>query len=363
MKGASPRRRSFTSPTCATTCGPTRRAPAHLFVQRRAGIVLGLAASGVAGPRTRRVGRRREPVPPPYRLVDNEFTLLDRYRSGLHRPGQHRLSRPAAGRRGRAVPRLRADIQSSVSSSACITTRYKRWSSPKFISVRAYGTTRAQPGLSGYLQDRIRHVPQRADVDLSILNFQTARFTTGNDLPHMLFLPTYAATAWYHHRLDDDLQGDRDAAVRAAEGVRAGRIRSWRWLRGSASAEDRAAGSSSESSPDSPVCRRYLVERSDLRIDILRFTKELLRDQVAPWAGSTAASRAWTATQPRNVPRRRSGHSAIAGAYTATLNDYVRRELRFESDLPYEIISPSPRIGTTASTRTSTSTWPRPCKR
>ena len=40
----------------------------------------------------------------------------------------------------------------------------------------------------------------------SILNFQTARFTKGNDLPYLLFLPTYAATAWYHKKLPADLQ-------------------------------------------------------------------------------------------------------------------------------------------------------------
>ena len=44
----------------------------------------------------------------------------------------------------------------------------------------------------------------------SILNFQTARFEAGNDLPHILFLPTYAATAWYHGAMDNssgDLEG------------------------------------------------------------------------------------------------------------------------------------------------------------
>ena len=63
---------------------------------------------GLLGPRRVHSGDVDELVPPPYGLVDNEFSLLDRHRPGLHRPGQHRLQPARSGRRGQAVPRLRA---------------------------------------------------------------------------------------------------------------------------------------------------------------------------------------------------------------------------------------------------------------
>ena len=50
----------------------------------------------------------------------------------------------------------------------------------------------------------------------SILNFMTAEFDEGNDLPFILFLPTYTATAWYHNKLDADLQADLGATIHKA---------------------------------------------------------------------------------------------------------------------------------------------------
>ena len=83
-------------------------------------------------------------------------------------------------------------------------TRYRRWTSPLFLVGESYGTTRAA-GLAGHLIDR--GVAFNGIVLVSsILNFQTAEFNKGNDLPYALFLPTYTATAWYHKRLAPDLQ-------------------------------------------------------------------------------------------------------------------------------------------------------------
>ena len=57
----------------------------------------------------------------------------------------------------------------------------------------------------------------------SILNFQTLEFTRGNDLPYILYLPTYTATAWYHKKLPADLQQrDLQSVLREAEQFAAG---------------------------------------------------------------------------------------------------------------------------------------------
>src|SRR5439155_10707792 len=96
------------------------------------------------------------------------------------------------------------DIQSVGDFIRLWTTRYSRWSSPKYIAGESYGTTRAA-GLSGYLQQEGMYLNGIVLIS-SILNFGTAGFDSGNDLPYILFLPTYAATAWYHKKLPPDLQ-------------------------------------------------------------------------------------------------------------------------------------------------------------
>ena len=80
--------------------------------------------------------------------------------------------------------------------------RYKRWRSPKFLIGESYGTTRAC-GLSGYLQERNGTYLNGIMLVSVVLNFQTIRFAVGNDLPYILYLPTYAATAFWHNKLSE----------------------------------------------------------------------------------------------------------------------------------------------------------------
>jgi hypothetical protein len=82
--------------------------------------------------------------------VENEYSLLDQHRPRLHRPGEHRLQPPRAGRRGEAISRSSSqDIESVGDFIRLYVTRFKRWSSPKYLIGESYGTTRAV-GLAGY---------------------------------------------------------------------------------------------------------------------------------------------------------------------------------------------------------------------
>src|SRR5206468_8259642 len=70
-------------------------------------------------------------------------------------------------------------------------------------------------GLSGWLQQQGVY-PNGIVLISSILNFQTSSFDSGNDLAYQLFLPTYAAIAWYHKRLPPDAQNGTVEGVAAA---------------------------------------------------------------------------------------------------------------------------------------------------
>src|SRR5262245_60927567 len=133
---------------------------------------------------------------PPYQLVDNPDTWLDQTDLVFIDPvgtGYSRAMKPDLGKKFWGV---QGDLESVGEFIRLYLTRYQRWASPLFLVGESYGTTRAA-GLSGYLVDRGIAFNGILLVS-SILNFETARFTRGNELPYTLYLPTYTATAWYH---------------------------------------------------------------------------------------------------------------------------------------------------------------------
>src|SRR5512139_3674821 len=162
---------------------------------------------GVLGPRRVVLEDDGSLPKPPYRLTDNQYSLLDETDLVFIDPMNTGYSRPVDGIAPKEWHGFKKDIQSVGDFIRLYTTRNKRWLSPKFLIGESYGTTRAA-GLSGYLQERHGMYLNGIMLISSILNFQTARFEPGNDLPYTLFLPTYAATAWYHKRLPADLQGN-----------------------------------------------------------------------------------------------------------------------------------------------------------
>jgi carboxypeptidase C (cathepsin A) len=170
----------------------------------------------------------------------------------------------------------------------------------------------------------------------AILNFQTAHFGPGNDLPYILFLPTYTATAWYHNKLAPDLQADLRATLDEVERfaldytVALMRVPSWRGRRRTQSSRQLARYTGL--SPD-------YVRQTNLRINIHRFVKELLRDQRRTVGRLDSRFTGYRPRRSRRANETDPSYDAIQGPYTAALNDYVRGELQFESDLPYEILT------------------------
>ena len=215
-------------------------------------------------------------------------------------------------------------------------TRFKRWSSPKFLIGESYGTTRAA-GLSGFLQERHGMYLNGIALVSSILDFQTALFNPGNDLPYILFLPTYAATAWYHRQLDVDLQADLRATLEQVKAFAAGEY-TLALFKGDALPEEERKQVIQKLARYTGLSAQY-VAQTDLRIDIFRFTKELLRDQRRTVgrldSRFTGIDRDAAGEKFEHDP----SSVAIQGPFTATLNDYLRRDLGFKSDLPYEILT------------------------
>ena len=273
---------------------------------------------------------------PPYRTVDNENSILDVTDLVFIDPVTTGFSRAIPFKDANKFHGVDADIQSVGDFIRLWTTRYARWSSPKYIAGESYGTTRAA-GLSGYLQDQGFYVNGIVLIS-SILNFGTARFDSGNDLPYIVFLPTYATTAWYHKRLAPELQ-QRPVAEVAAEAER--------FALGEYTAalmKGDALGDAERKSVVATLARLTglspaYIEQTNLRINISRFDKELLRAQRRTVGRLDSRFTGIDLDAAGERPEFDPSNSAINGEYTGAFNDYIRRELKFETDLPYEILT------------------------
>ncbi|HYK61025.1 MAG TPA: peptidase S1, partial [Bryobacteraceae bacterium] len=170
---------------------------------------------GALGPKRVVLGPNGEQPPPPYQLVDNEDSLIDVTDLVFIDPVSTGYSRSAPGEDSKQFHGLEGDLNSVANFIYQYTGKFNRWSSPKFLIGESYGTTRAA-GLAQTLQEQGINLNGIAFIS-SVLNFGTISFNPGNELPYILFLPTYTATAWYHKKLPADLQAKTlEQAVQAA---------------------------------------------------------------------------------------------------------------------------------------------------
>ncbi len=171
----------------------------------------------------------------------------------------------------------------------------------------------------------------------TILNFQTARFEPGNDLPYILFLPTYSSTAWYHKRLAPELQADLQSTLRQVEEFARGEYTLALMKGASLPAEERAA-IVQKLAYFTGLSEDY-IDRTNLRIEIFRFTKELLRHERRTVGRLDSRFKGIDRDAAGEHFEFDPSYANIQGPYTAAFNAYVRGELNFESDLPYEILT------------------------
>ena len=289
---------------------------------------------GAVGPKRVVMLASGEMPSPPFHLVDNEYTWLDQTDLVFIDPVGTGYSRAAKPDLNRKFWNLRGDIESVGEFIRMYLTRYERWTSPMFLVGESYGTTRAA-GLSGHLIDRGIAFNGIILVS-SILNFQTASFSKGNDLPYVLYLPSYAATAWYHHKLSAEFERDLHKTLHEVE--------AW--------AETGYAEALAKGDRLTPAERQATVERlarytglekrfidnSNLRVPIFSFTKELLRDEKRTVGRLDSRFKGVDESAATASPEYDPSLAAIRPPYTTTVNQYIRSELGYKTDLEYYIL-------------------------
>jgi carboxypeptidase C (cathepsin A) len=269
---------------------------------------------------------------PPYRLVDNENSLLDVTDLVFIDAIDTGYSRVTPGTNNQQFHGVRGDLRSFGECIDDYLKTYSRFPSPKYLIGESYGTIRSA-GLAQELQNR--HGIELNGIALisSLLTYETLSPSPENDIAFAAHLETYTAVAWYHKKLAADLSGDLKKAVDESRTFAFGEYLTALAKGNRANAAERHAiaiklarltGLSVE-----------FVERANLRIDPARFRKELLRDRrlvIGRLDGRFTSVEEDAAGERDEFDL---SNSALQGPYTALFQDYVKNDLKWESDLHY----------------------------
>ncbi len=292
---------------------------------------------GALGPKRVQMGPDGEPPAPPYRLVDNADTALDFTDLVFIDPVTTGFSREAPGENAGQFHGFDGDLKSVAEFIRLYSVRAERWASPKFLAGESYGTTRAA-ALSQYLIRTHGMYLNGIVLISSVLNFQTISLAPGNDLPYELYLPTYASTAWYHKKLPNDLQsGGLEKAIGEARRFASGEYAA-ALMKGDKLTSAERADVVKQLSRLTGLSPAFL-EETNLRVSPFRFEKELLRSERRTLGRYDSRLEGEDRDAAGDRPDYDPSYASVQGVYTATFNDYVRSELKYETDLSYEVLT------------------------
>ncbi|HKV97724.1 MAG TPA: peptidase S10 [Gammaproteobacteria bacterium] len=272
----------------------------------------------------------------PYGLVNNDYSLLDATDEvfiDAMGTGYSRIIGKDEG--GAGEPKDFYGVDADVASFAQFIRRYLsdngRWNSPKYLFGESYGTPRSA-ALVNYLL-------QRDDVDMngvillsSILDFRTASFNAGNDLPFELFLPSYTAVAWYHHKLPNppaELQPLLQQVQQFALGDYA------RALDAGSTLTDSQFDAIAEKLHTYTGLSTAYIEKAKLRVNASQFEHELLNDNDTTVGRLDARFTGPTMNPLSEVAYYDPQSAAISSAYVSAFNHYVHNTLKFGRDRHY----------------------------
>lgn len=268
--------------------------------------------------------------PAPYGFGPNPDTLLDKTDLVFIDMVGAGYSRPLGDSQGKDFWGVDEDADAFAKAILRWTTKNGRWTSPKFLFGESYGTTRSG-ALAYQLQDRGMAL-NGVILLSSILNYGVEQ--QGYDQGYISYLPSYAATAWYHNRLADR-PADLSAFLQQVRAFAAGPY-----------AQALAKGQDLSDAEEEAIAKQMamytglsetFIKRSKLRVDLNRFQKELLRDQALTVGRFDSRYTGVDSDSAGENPDFDASDSAISGAFITTFSDYVQRELKYKPGLDYRI--------------------------
>ncbi len=189
-----------TRPDSAAAIGANPARPITFCFNGGPGAASAWLHMGAVGPQRLDVPTDGSAPTSPYRVIDNEYSWLAASDLVFIDPVNTGYSRAATPEQAKDFFNVREDISSIGEFVRLYLTKYQRWASPVYLAGESYGTTRAA-GLSNYLQERVGVSVSGIVLLSTVLNFENISPSEGNDIPYVLYLPSYAAVAWYHKKV------------------------------------------------------------------------------------------------------------------------------------------------------------------
>ena len=286
---------------------------------------------GVLGPERALVNDAGFAPPPPARRTDNAFSIIDVTDLVMVDPVGTGMSRPLGKAEGKRFWGVDQDIRSVGQFVREYVTQNGRWASPKYILGESYGGIRSA-GLVHHLQSEHSMHFNGVILVSPFLSMGSGIDGAHNDLPHALYLSTFAATARYHGALGE-AAGDLESFVGEVEAFALGEYMD-ALLKGYTIPADEKARVAGRLAGYTGVSEAFWL-RADLRVSHGQFLQELMRDErvvtgridgrfLGPALNPLAENMDYDPFFP-----------SVGPAYVAAFMDYLREELGYEGGETY----------------------------
>lgn len=270
---------------------------------------------------------------PPYPIVDNPDSLLDVTDIVFIDPVGTGFSHALGKTDPKDFYGVTKDAESVAQFIRLWLNENGRWNAPKFLGGESYGTTRSAAVLN-QLEGQYNDVALNGVILIStVLDFGAGADTPGNEMTHILNLPSMAATALYHGKAEAmSVDAFVEEARRFAIGPYAAAL-----LKGNALGAEERAAVRKELARFTGLSETYL-EQADLRVDPSRFYKELLRDRGLTIGRLDSRYTGRDYDNAGETPDNDPSFYGIDAGYTAAINTHVRETLKFDTDRRYVTI-------------------------
>ena len=318
----------------ATGLGASARRPITFSYNGGPGGSSALVDVGAFGPRTVVTANATQSLPPPYKMIDNADSILDKTDLVFVDAVGTGFSRIVGKGTAKEYYGVDEDGDAFEQFIRRYITTNERWNSPKYLLGESYGTTRSAV-LAKKLEDNGIAV-SGVTLMSTVLDFATLGGSNGDDTRYWAYLPTYAASAAFHNKLP---HAPTDLTAFLAE------VRSY------ASSTYAQALAMGDALPDADRDRvaaqlhdytglpvDYIV-RSDLRIEPGRFEKTLLGDSAETIGRYDSRFSAFDIDPIGADADTDPSSDAVFGAFTAAFNGYVRSDLKYKTDDEYRFLS------------------------
>ena len=288
---------------------------------------------GAYGPRRVVVANAAPTGGAPYQIVDNQYTLLPATDEVFIDPVGTGFSHAVGKAKDRDFWGVDEDVRSLAQFITTYISRNDRWNSPKYLIGESYGTFRSV-ALGNYLQSHDSMYLNGIVLMSSVLDLGTISFHPGNDLPYILYLPSYAATAWYHKVLNPrpaNLPAFIQQVTHYAETTYAEAL-----LKGATLSQTDKEAVAKQLSEYTGLSVDYLMN-ADLRVNLPQFMAELQRSRGLITGRLDARFSGDTYDPLTEYGEYDPQSTAISGAYTAAFHTYITQELKFNPNRPYMV--------------------------